>query len=93
MPFTTATGELSISLFDQANRQARSAEIDRLDLHPPPGQTLDYDYAVNSVVNALSEDHHRRQPLKRIPVRIHGHPPLPENTRRRLADRCNLLTS
>lgn len=72
---------------------ARSADIDRLDIHPsPPGQTLDYDYAVNAVLNAVSEDHHRSQPLKRIPVRIHGPPPLPENTRRMLADRFGRIT-
>jgi len=93
-PSVTAPGELSISLFDPANRQARSADIDRLDLYPPlPDQTLDYDYAVNSVLNALSEDHHRSRPLKKIPVRIHGQLSLPENTRRMLADRFNLLTS
>ena len=56
-------------------------------------QTLDYDYAVNSVLNALSEDHHRSRSLKKIPVRIHGQLLLPENTRRMLADRFNLLTS
>ena len=94
MSSATAPDELSVSLFDPANRQARSADIDHLDLYPPPpGQTLDYDYAVNSVLNALSEDHHRSRPLKKIPVRIHGRPPLPENTRRMLADRFNLLTS
>jgi hypothetical protein len=93
VPAATAPGELSISLFDSASRQARSADIDRLDLYSPlPDQTLDYDYAVNSVLNALSEGHHRSRPLKRIPVRIHGQPPLPENTRRMLADRFGRIT-
>ncbi len=93
VPSATAPGELSISLFDSASRQARSADIDRLDLYPPSlGQTLDYDYAVNSVLNALSEDHHRSRPLKKIPVRIHDQLSLPENTRRMLADRFNLTT-
>ena len=94
MPSATAPGEMSVSLFDPASRQARSADIDRLDLYPPLlGQTLDYDYAVNSVLNALSEDHHRSRPLKKISVRIHDQLLLPENTRHRLADRLTLLTS
>ena len=94
MPSATAPSELNLSLFDPASRQACSADIDRLDLYPPsPGQTLDYDYAVNLVLNALSEDHHRRRPLKKIPVRIQGQLSLPENTRRMLTDRFNLLTS
>jgi len=80
--------ERSAPLFDPASRKARSADIDRLELYePPPGVILDYDYAVNAVLNAPSEDHHRSRRFKQIPVRIHGHPPLPENTRRMLADR------
>jgi hypothetical protein len=52
MPSAAVPDELNISLFDPASRQARSADIDRLDLYPPPpGQTLDYDYAVNAVLN------------------------------------------
>jgi hypothetical protein len=94
MPSATASGELSVSLFNPDSRQACSADIDRLDLYPPlPDQTLDYDYAVNSVLNALSEDHHRSRALKKIPVRIHDQLSLPENTRRMLADRFTLLTS
>lgn len=86
-PSATAAGELNVSIFDPASRQARSADIDYLDIYPPPpGQTLDYDYAVNAVLIALSEDHHRSRPLKKIPVWVHGQPPLPENTRRVLAD-------
>lgn len=88
MPSATETGELSVSLFNPITRQTKSADIDRLDLHPPiDGQTLDYDYAVNAVLNALSEDHHRSRRLKQIPVRIHGRLSLPENTHRMLADR------
>ncbi|MGH8550654.1 MAG: hypothetical protein ACRERU_19040 [Methylococcales bacterium] len=88
MHSTTVPDEPSVSLFNPSTRQAISADIDCLDVYPPPpGQTIDYDYAVNAVLNALSEDHHRSRRLKQIPVRVHGHPPLPENTRRMLADR------
>ncbi|MGH8550658.1 MAG: HEAT repeat domain-containing protein [Methylococcales bacterium] len=88
IPSAVAPDEWNVSLFNPIARQTISADIDRLDLYPPPlGKTIDYDYTVNAVLNALSEDHHRIRPLKQIPVWIHGRPPLPENTRRMLADR------
>jgi hypothetical protein len=75
--------ERHVLLYEAATGQAISADIDRLDLYPPPpGTGLDWDHAVNAVVNALSEDHHRSHPLKRIPVRLHGGLVLPANARR-----------
>ena len=92
IPSHTPDGELNISLYDPDSRKAISADIDRLALYPsPPGQTLDYDYAVNAVLIALSEDHHRHQSLKKIRVRIVVPYPLPENTLRMLADRFGPL--
>ncbi len=92
IPSQTPVGELNISLYDPDSRKAISADIDRLALYPPPpGQTLDYDYAVNAVLIALSEDHHRSQPLKKIRVRIVVPYPLPENTLRMLGDRFGPL--
>jgi len=46
---------------------------------------MDYDYAVNAVIIALSEDHNRPRPLSKVPVTLYGNPPLNENSRRLLA--------
>jgi hypothetical protein len=84
MPGTPDTDdERHVLLYEPATGRAISADIDRLDLYPPPpGTALDWDHAVNAVVNALSEDHRRSHPLKRIPVRLHGGLMLPANARR-----------
>jgi len=88
LPMDATPDELNISLFDPDSRKAISADIDRLAIYPPPtGQSLDYNYAVNKVLDALSDDHQRRRHLRKIPVYIHGSLTLPENTRRMLARR------
>jgi len=43
-------------------------------------------------VNALSEDHARSRPLKKIAAKIAPNLSLPDNTRRLLADRFTLIT-
>ncbi|RKZ92609.1 MAG: hypothetical protein DRR19_03725 [Candidatus Parabeggiatoa sp. nov. 1] len=79
---------LAVSLFSNTERKARSADIDQMVIRhkPLPDQTMDYDYAVNAVLIALSDDHNRTRPLKQVPVTLHGNPPLSENTRRILAN-------
>jgi hypothetical protein len=87
--YQTKNGQtrLAVKLFPNAKGKARSADIDRLEIHElPPGETLNYDYAVNAVLIALSNDHGRKRPLKKVPVTIYGNPPLSENTRRLLAN-------
>jgi len=74
---------LVVKLFSNTERQARNADIDRLEIHA--GQKMDYDYAVNAVIIALSEDHNRPRPLSKVPVTLYGNPPLNENSRRLLA--------
>jgi len=76
---------LAVNLFSNPERQASNADIERLYIHSPLGETIDYDYAVNAVIIALSEDHNRPRPLKKVPVTLYGNPPLSENTRRILA--------
>jgi hypothetical protein len=44
-----------------------------------------YDYAVNTMIIALSEDHNRPRPLKKVPVMLYGNPPISKNTRNILA--------
>jgi hypothetical protein len=75
-----------VLLYAPESARGISADIDQLDLYPPQsGTALDWDHAINAVVNALTEDHDRTHPLERIPVRIHAGLMLPENARRVLA--------
>jgi HEAT repeat protein len=75
--------ERRLLLYDPATGRAISADIDQLELHPPPpGVPFEWDHAVNAIVNALTEDHRRSHPLKDIPVFSHAGLTLPENARR-----------
>jgi HEAT repeat protein len=79
---------LAVKLFPNAEGKARSADIDLLEIQEPrPGETIDYDYAINAVIIALSEDMGRQKPLKEIPVIIRGNPPLSKNSRSILANK------
>ncbi|MCP4701737.1 MAG: hypothetical protein GY862_33495 [Gammaproteobacteria bacterium] len=74
---------LGVSLFSFVDKQERSADIDRLEIHSPSSVTeQNYDHAVTAVDIALSNDPHRTRKLEQIPVILHGSPPLSENTLR-----------
>jgi len=61
-----------VTLISRDEDKARSADIDRLEIHPPAdGCPLDYESAVNKVLIALNEDSSRTIGLKKIPVIIH----------------------
>jgi len=68
-----------VNLWFEAEKKARNADIDILEIHESNG--VSYDYAVNAVLNVLKNDVSRPiKYVKRIPVIISGNPPLSENS-------------
>ena len=68
-----------VNLWFEADKKARNADIDILEIHESNG--VSYDYAVNAVLNVLKNDVSRpRKYVGKIPVIIKGKPPLSENS-------------
>ena len=69
-----------VNLWFESDKKTRNADIDVLEIHESNG--INYDYAVNAVLNVLKNDVSRpRKYVKGIPVIIRGNPPLSENSR------------
>lgn len=74
-----------VSLWSEAQKQARNADIDLLEIRNSSGIT--YDYAINAVLQTLKNDVSRpAEYVKGIPVILTDNPPLSENARRILED-------
>ena len=72
--------KMYVNLWFESDKKARNADIDVLEIHESNG--INYDYAVNAVLNVLKNDVSRpRKYVKNIPVVIRGNPPLSENSR------------
>ena len=68
-----------VNLWFESDKKTRNADIDVLEIHESNG--INYDYAVNAVLNVLKNDVSRpRKYVKGIPVIIGGNPPLSENS-------------
>ncbi|MCP4106302.1 MAG: hypothetical protein GY749_12305 [Desulfobacteraceae bacterium] len=66
-----------VSLWSEQQKKARNADIHILEIRNSEG--ISYDYAINSVLVTLKNDVSRPPGyVKRIPVKIHGNPPIPE---------------
>jgi len=75
-----------VTLISRDKDKACSADIDRLEIHPPAdGSALDYESAVNKVLIALNEDSSRTRGLKKVPVVIHDGVELGNSVRAMLA--------
>lgn len=70
-----------VNLWAEAQKAARNADIDLLEIRN--SSNITYDYAINAVWVALTNDASRpRKYVKRIPVILKDNPPLSENSRR-----------
>jgi len=84
-----------VTLISRDEDKARSADIDRLEIHPPVDRsTLDYESAVNKILIALHEDSSRTRDLEKLPVIIHDGVELGNSVRAMLAENfCNAETA
>ncbi len=73
----TIDEKVYISLWSEAQKKARNADIDILEIRH--AKSISYDYAVNAVLITLKNDASRPgEYVKQVPVVIHGNPPIPE---------------
>lgn len=82
IPPQTNVDVIYVELWGYSMRPVHGADIDELEIHR--GNMFDYDFVVQSVANTLHNDVGRPKPLKAVPVRLIGNPPLSEQTRRLL---------
>ena len=78
-------GIVRVNLWNEAEKKASNADIDRLVIEPQ--QLGDLAFAVDSVINTLKSDKsHTRRWLKKIPVTIPDNPPLSDGIMTILTD-------
>ncbi len=81
--FKITEGKAHVTLWYESEKKTKNADIDILEIRESKGSGLNYDWAVNAVLNELMNDVSRpREYVRGISVIIKGKPLLSENSMR-----------